>query len=136
MINTPDRRNAIELIDEAVTAGACRKDVCDELEISVRTYQRWTVDGEVKADGRPGSIRHEPSNKLTQEERGQIINICNQQEYQSLPPSQIVPLLADKGIYIASESSFYRVLKRAKQLYHRGKARAPRTVAKPKSKTA
>jgi transposase InsO family protein len=43
-----------------------------------------------------------------------------------MPPSQIVPILADRGCYIASESSFYRVLREANQLAHRGKAKAPR----------
>ena len=43
-----------------------------------------------------------------------------------MPPSQIVPILADRGRYIASESSFYRVLREANQLAHRGKAKAPR----------
>jgi len=51
--------------------------------------------------------------------------------YASLPPSQIVPSLADQGIYLASESSFYRVLREAGQLKNRGKAN-PRTVEKPK----
>lgn len=48
-----------------------------------------------------------------------------------MPPSQIVPALADDGVYVASESRFYRVLRDAEQLQHRGKARAPRTVTKP-----
>ena len=34
--------------------------------------------------------------------------------------SEIVPMLADRGSYIASESTFYKVLKEAKQLTHRG----------------
>jgi transposase InsO family protein len=42
-----------------------------------------------------------------------------------LPPSQIVPRLADEGRYLASESSFYRVLREEKQLAHRGKVKAP-----------
>nr|WP_223352827.1 hypothetical protein [Salmonella enterica] len=36
-----------------------------------------------------------------------------------MPPNVIVPTLADKGIYIASESTSYRVLKRANQLTRR-----------------
>jgi putative transposase len=52
----------------------------------------------------------EPSNKLSQAERESIISIANSEKYDSLPPSQIVPSLADKGHYIASESTFYRVL--------------------------
>ena len=35
--------------------------------------------------------------------------------------SEIVPMLADRGSYIASESTFYKVLKEAKQLTHRGR---------------
>lgn len=38
----------------------------------------------------------------------------------------------DKGVYIASEASFYRVLKEEDQHHHRGKAQAPRKVSKPK----
>ncbi len=56
---------------------------------------------------------------MTHEERETIIRICNQDEYVNLPPSQIVPILADKGVYIASESSFYRVLHDNEQIRHR-----------------
>lgn len=51
--------------------------------------------------------------------------MVNQPEFQSLPPSQIVPKLADRGIYIASESSFYRVLKEYNQQHHRGRTKKP-----------
>jgi len=36
-----------------------------------------------------------------------------------------VPILADEGEYIASESSFYRILHEAKQQNHRGRSKAP-----------
>jgi transposase InsO family protein len=137
MISTPDRRRAVELIDEAVADGASMPRACEELQISLRTYQRWTsTQGEVKADARPQAERPEPANKLSTQEKQQIIETCNREEYSSLPPSQIVPALADQGSYIASESSFYRVLKQADQLHRRGKAQAPRTVGKPTSHQA
>ena len=132
MINVPDRRRAVELIEEAVDAGAPTQKACNELEICLRTYQRWTHDKGVKADGRPDAKRPDPANKLKPKERQQIVETCNKEEYQSLPPSQIVPALADKDLYIASESSFYRVLKEVDQLHRRGKAQAPRKVSKPK----
>lgn len=47
------------------------------------------------------------------------------EEYMNSPPSQIVPSLADKGIYIASESTFYKILREEKLLKHRGKSKAP-----------
>lgn len=133
MINTPDRRKTIELIEEATYTGASCEKACKELGISLRTYQRWTQSTCIKADRRPHALRPTPTNKLTAQEREKIVEICNQVEYRSLPPSQIVPTLADKDIYIASEASFYRVLKEVNQSQHRGKAQIPRKVSKPKS---
>ncbi len=133
MINTPDRRKSVELIEEAVDAGASPKKACEVLEISLRTYKRWTEGDAVKVDARPVAKRPEPANKLALEERQQVLDICNEKAWQSLPPSQIVPALADEGRYIASESSFYRILKEAGQLHHRGRAQAPKRVRKPKS---
>jgi transposase InsO family protein len=81
----------------------------------------------VKADGRQqAGQQREPANKLTEDERRQILAIANEAEFAHMPPSQIVPILADRGRYLASESSFYRVLREANQLAHRGKAKAPR----------
>jgi len=79
----------------------------------LRTFQRWVRDGDdaVAADSRPTSVRPEPANKLRKGERAEILAITNSEEFASLPPSQIVPALADRGVYKASESSFYRVLK-------------------------
>lgn len=131
MISAPDRREAVELIEEAVNAGASAKRACEDLGISQRTYQRWTQGDGVREDRRPEAERPEPANKLTSPEREQILDICNGEAYCSLPPSQIVPALADEGIYLASEASFYRVLRAAGQLRHRGKAQAPGKRSKP-----
>lgn len=131
MISAPDRREAVELIEEAVNAGASAKRACEDLGISQRTYQRWTQGDGVREDRRPEAERPEPANKLTSPEREQILDTCNGEAYCSLPPSQIVPALADEGIYLASEASFYRVLRAAGQLRHRGKAQAPGKRSKP-----
>jgi len=95
--------------------------------ISPRTLQRWRQGGEVKADGcKTAAQQRQSANKLSEQERNQILGIANSEAIARMPPSQIVPALADQGRYIASESSFYRVLKQAGQLAHRGKAKAPR----------
>jgi len=126
---------AIDLIEEAVGAGARRFKACAVLEIDVRTVQRWKKvlqETHDCADRRKGAAAHRtPANKLSDEERKTILTVCNRPEYQSLPPSQIVPRLADNGDYLASESSFYRVLREADQLHRRGRSNPPRTVAKP-----
>ncbi|MGL4437901.1 MAG: DDE-type integrase/transposase/recombinase, partial [Bosea sp. (in: a-proteobacteria)] len=125
MISTPHRQSAIALIDEAITAGARRAMACAELEISDRTLRRWLRDGQIHADQRPLVSRPEPANKLSTAERAAVLEVCNSTAFASLPPSQIVPQLADQGRYLASESSFYRILRAEEQQHHRGRARPP-----------
>lgn len=125
MISASDRSKAIELIKEAVTNGAREKLACKELGISQRTLQRWRSDLTPLEDQRPYADRPAPKNKLSDDEKEIIIQTVNQPEYKSLPPSQIVPRLADEGIYIASESTFYRVLKEKDMQHHRGRSKKP-----------
>lgn len=124
-----DRAYAVIIIGEAVTAGARKVKACEVLEVTVRTVQRWEKVSGLK-DGRQ-SVLKRPGNKLSEEESDRIVEVCNLPQYANCPPSQIVPSLADDGEYIASESSFYRVLKEREQLNHRGRASEPRVVAKP-----
>ena len=125
MISTPDRQTAVVLINDAITTGARRAKACAELEISDRTLRRWTKDGQVQPDLRPLVPRPEPANKLCAAERAAVLEACNSTVFSSLPPSQIVPKLADQGVYLASESSFYRILRSHGQQHHRGRARPP-----------
>lgn len=124
------------LIHNAVTAGSRLAPACKEAEICLRTYRRWVRGGKVQADKRPETIGPEPTNKLSHEEQANILSVCHQPEYASLPPTQIVPKLADKGIYLASESSFYRVLNAHNQVQHRGKSREATYRSAPTSYTA
>ena len=125
MISDSDRVTAIELIDEARANGCRLKPACDELNISVRTYERWTKGGEVKKDQRPLAQRPAPKNKLTPEEREEVLKTVNSPEYADLAPSQIVPKLADEGKYIASESTIYKILREEKLNSHRGRTSPP-----------
>ncbi len=110
-------------------AGARKEKACELLDINIRTVQRW-IKGSVIIDDQRKYRIQKPANKLNNEERQMILKTCNLPKYKSLPPSQIVPSLADQGIYIASESSFYRILKEEGQLKHRGKAK-PAKVVRP-----
>jgi len=135
MITLEDRQMAIELIAEAVTAGAARYKACAVLNITVRTLQRWQKalhHGDLQDQRKNAAALRSPPNKLTVEEQQAILSVCSEPAYQSLPPSQIVPALADQGQYLASESTFYRVLRDADQVHRRGKAATPRKVTKPK----
>ena len=126
----------IGLIDEACGSGARLGKVCDVLGLSLRTVQRWRENGDVKNDRRGAAARcRVPGNRLGSEERQKVLEIANSPEFASKSPSQIVPVLADRGEYIASESTFYRVLREEKQLVHRGRAKAPRH-SRPKALVA
>lgn len=113
----------VALIHEARRSGCRLELACHEAQIDLRTYRRWYQQGEVQSDKRPLCARPEPANKLSQQERKAIIEVCNRSEYASLPPTQIVPTLLDNGEYIASESTYYRVLRAAGQLHNRGRQR-------------
>lgn len=51
--------------------------------------------------------------------------VIKKEEFVDLPPTKIVIKLADQCIYIASESSFCRVLSEYKMQNHRGRSRKP-----------
>lgn len=51
--------------------------------------------------------------------RQRVIKIANSPECRDLSPKQIVPKLADTGLYLASESTFCRILREEKQINHR-----------------
>jgi transposase InsO family protein len=123
LISASDRETAVKLINEARAAGARLKPACEVLGISDRTYQRWTSGGIINEDQRPVINRPSPENKLTKEERAKVIEVANSPEFADLPPCQIVPKLADKGEYIASESTFYRILKDEKMDTYRNRSK-------------
>lgn len=125
------RADIIVMVAEAVTAGARQCRACGIVGLSLRTLQRWQVAG-IVPDGRTTRVQ-EPRNQLTEPEREQILAIANSVEFGQLPPSQIVPRLADQGIYVASESTFYRVMRDANMVKHRQPARAPQERSKPRA---
>lgn len=122
-ISLEDRRRCRELIEEAVDSGAQLWKSCEVLEISVRTYQRWAKDWS------KGDSRHHrefnPPNRLSEEQGAAILAITTSMQFRDLPLSQIVPRLAEEGVYVASESSFCRLLRQEKLLKHRETSRPP-----------
>lgn len=94
----------------------------------MRTLQRWERAPE-REDQRAGPLTPSPK-QLTESERARVIEVATSVKYRDLPPAQIVPRLADEGIYLASESSFYRILKAESLLNHRSRSK-PRRNLKP-----
>lgn len=132
----PERQKFVDLLKEAVTAGASKTRACLEVGLPLRTVQRWTKAPVLRADARTTRPAITPRNALTEKERRAILTLCNSVEYAHLPPSQIVPRLADQGRYLASESTFYRVLRASGQQHHRGRSQTPKKSVAPTSHTA
>ena len=105
MTSHSERVQIVSRIEEAVASGTRRAKACAVIGLSIRTLQRWCSNDQIKVDGRPLADRPEP---MTTEEREEVLRVCNEPQYASLPPSQIVPTLADQGVYLASESTLYR----------------------------
>jgi putative transposase len=132
MIVLEDRRILAHDIETARRAGARLRLACDVAGIDERTLQRWKAhEGLERGDGRPGALHPAPSHALSLEEQAQLLRVANEPRFAAVPPARIVPMLADEGIYLASESTFARVLKAQGQSAHRGRARAPRKVRPP-----
>jgi putative transposase len=132
MTRLEDRQTLIGQIAEARGNGARQAPACALAGIDPRTLQRWRKnDGLTRGDRRPDAIRPAPSHALTEEERARIVEVANEPRFAEVPPARIVPMLADEGVYIASESSFHRVLRAHGQMNRRGRARPPRRSRPP-----
>jgi hypothetical protein len=127
MIDLEDRQALVQDIAVAHRAGARLRLACTSAGIDVRTLQRWKRDGGLVAgDRRPQAERATPAHALSPGERAEVLRVANQSRFAALPPARIVPMLADEGVYLASESTFARVLREHGQSAHRGRAKAPR----------
>ena len=137
MIGLEDRQKLARDIHTAHQAGARLRMACQIAGMQVRTLQRWQAcEGLVLGDGRPAAIRPTPEHALSAAERAQVLRVANEPRFADVPPARIVPMLADQGVYIASESSFARVLREQGQLNHRGRAKAPRPIRPPSTHIA
>ena len=132
MIGLEDRQAVARNIGVAHSAGARLRLACETAGIDLRTLQRWKArQGLVGGDGRPQAVRPSPSHTLSEAERARLLFVANEARFAAVPPARIVPMLADEGVYLASESSFSRVLRAHGQAIHRGRAKAPRASRPP-----
>lgn len=131
MTSLAERGQVMTMVAEAIAAGARQDRACAAICLSERTLQRWQSD-QSRGDQRPIRVQT-PGNSLSALERQCLLAVANADEFGHLPPTQIVPRLADAGQYIASESTFYRVLKAENQLKHRGAERPTQRRSKPRA---
>jgi putative transposase len=112
-------------IEILVGKGCATKLVCTELGISRATVYR-------RRSPRHGPPRPHPApvNRICGQERQQILDTLHETAYVDLSPREIVPKLADLGIYLASIRTFYRVLSESGEIQERRQqARRPKISA-------
>jgi putative transposase len=117
------RTETLRLLKEAMEAGASQSSACEVIGLPARTVQRWR-HSPGQGDRRPQRVQA-PPNRLTDLERQRILNIVNSPEFGQQSPCQIVPQLADKGTWVGSESTIYRLLRSVGQIKHRASSNAP-----------
>jgi putative transposase len=132
MIGLEDRQALAQDIDTAHAAGARLQPASEIAGIDVRTLQRWKAqEGLTAGDGRPRAVHSTPSHALSPAERAALLAAANEARFASVPPARIVPMLADEGVYLGSESSMGRVLREHGQNARRGRAKAPKAARPP-----
>lgn len=92
-----ERQTLVADINAAKAGGATVAEACKEVGISLRTYRRWSQGGEVRADRRPDAARPDAPWRLSEAEQQAVLASCMEPRFADMPPTQIVPILADEG---------------------------------------
>ena len=80
------------------------------------------------ARSQPRPPRPVPANALTETEREQLLEVLDSPRFRDKSPRQVWAVLIDEGVYLASVSTMYRVLREAGQVHERrAQARHPPT---------
>jgi len=131
-ISARNRRKAVELVAQVVDAGARVVEVCKRLGIDFSSYLKW-CDYPQNEDQRPKRIFPTNPRSLSSEERQAVYERYCRPDVYYLSMRQAFYTLLDKGEYLASESTVYRVLHRCKANVRRDGARRAGNQHKPTS---
>ena len=107
--------------------GARAREFALLLGVGLTTLQHWRQGSAGDGDGldRRWGSHCNVAHRLSEEERQRILLTCNEPEFAAQPPGQILPVLADRRLYIGSERSVYRVFHDHGQAHRRGRASPP-----------
>ncbi len=95
-------------VAEAQAQGSRLRPACELVGLSARTIERWRAKPSCE-DGRRGP-RRRAKNALTLPEEVRLRALLTSPP--GVSPKQLVPKLADNGVYLASESTMYRLRRR------------------------
>ena len=132
MISPQDRRQALDLINEAVSQGVRSVKACEYLGIAFSTYLKWSKAPEAE-DGRITAEHTRNSRALSEEERQAVIERYCQPDMCDLSIRQAFHKQLDMGEYLASESTVYRIFREQDINVRRDGTREPIKRHKPTS---
>lgn len=89
------------------------KAACEAMGVSRATYYR-----KLKPKGKPGP-RPKSKRALSKKERQEVLAYCHSDEFIDRPPATITATLADRGIYLCSARTMYRILDDAQEIKER-----------------
>jgi putative transposase len=98
---------------------------CEAMGVSRATFYR-----EQKPKG-PSAPRPPSKRALSEEERQAVLAVCHTEEFVNRPPATIHATLADRGIYLCSVRTMYRILDAAQEVRERRKQATHPVYVKP-----
>jgi transposase InsO family protein len=125
-----ERRRILRQVTALLQAGVRLKQLGSLLGVSTRTIQRWRASGTAEDRRQQGRA---PVNRLSDAERERLLALLDSEGHRKLSPRQLVPRLADKGLYLASESTMYRILRARAQRARRAAPAYQRGPVNPRS---
>ena len=115
---------AEEMAEEFGIAAAC-----EALEVSRATFYRRRKPKD------PQRPRPRPKRALSEEERQAVLEVCHSEEFVDRAPRTIEAALMDRGVYLCSSRTMYRILGEASEVKERrAQARHPAYVKPPSAK--
>ncbi len=90
--------------------GASFKDCCKTIEISENTLRAWSK--KIEGDKRNLKTGRIPANKLSEEEEEKVREKVYSKEFADESPHKICETLLERGEYICSASTMYRILRK------------------------
>ena len=111
------------MTDQAITTLAARVGVrraCEAVGAAQAGYYRRHRQS--AAPDRPAATPHRERvqpRALTVEERKAILDVLHSERFVDLAPAQVWAILLDEGVYLGSQSTFYRLLRQAGEVRER-----------------
>ena len=97
-------------MSDLTEAGISQRKACRSISASRATWHRW----QKRTESTPESIQPVRSgvqaHALSPTERADVLAVCNSERFCNSAPRAIVATLLDEGRYLASPSTFYRIL--------------------------